>query len=165
MNLLQVSRMSSTRDSKQSIGKFFSIIHWQTRLYMEEKLRPYGLGGGKLHILIMLYHKDGLSQQEISRSLRIDKATVSREIRKLEKQGYVIRKKDLKDKRIYRVHLTEKARKIKSTVKKEARRWQRILLKDFTEKEKKSIMQMLEKIAQNAILAHRKGNYNGCKDN
>jgi len=149
----------------QSIGKFFSIIHWQTRLYIEEKLKPYGLGGEKLHILIILYHREGLSQQEISKKLHIDKATASREIRKLERQGYIIREKDPKDERIYRVYLAKKAEKIKSIVKKEAHEWQRILLKGFTKEERKFIMKLLEKIAQNAISANKENNCDGYKSN
>ena len=149
----------------QSIGRLFSIIHWQTRIYIEEKLKPYEIKGGKIPILIILYHKDALSQQEISKKLRIDKATASREIRELEKQGYIIRKKDPKDKRIYRVYLTEKAKNIKSIVKKEARKWQSTLLKGFTKEERRSIMKILEKIAQNAISANRENNINGRKSN
>jgi len=147
--------MSKMPNHKCSIGKLFSIIHWQTRLYIEEKLKPYGLGGEKLHILIILYHRDGLSQQEISKKLHIDKATASREIRKLERQGYIVRKKDPKDERIYRVYLTKKARKIKSIVKKEAHEWQSILLKHFTKEEQKFIIKAMEKIAQNVISANK----------
>jgi len=88
-----------------------------------------------------------------------------REIRKLERQGYIIREKDPKDERIYRVYLAKKAEKIKSIVKKEAHEWQRILLKGFTKEERKFIMKLLEKIAQNAISANKENNCDGYKSN
>jgi len=135
---------------EQSLGKLISIIHWQSRIYVENKLKPYNLGWGEFHVLRKLYEKKEMKQNEITDCLRITKATTSKVIRKLEKDGYIIRKKDRKDARTYLIKPTRKAMKLKSRLKKISTEWNSILLAGFTESEKENIKHALSKMAENA---------------
>lgn len=51
----------------------------------------------------MIYLK--IKQEELSSYLSIDGANTTRAIKKLEKEGYVIRKQDEKDRRVKRIYL------------------------------------------------------------
>ncbi|RLF46263.1 MAG: hypothetical protein DRN17_00850 [Thermoplasmata archaeon] len=134
----------------QSLGKLISIIHWQSRIYVENKLKPYNLGWGEFHVLRKLYEKKEMKQNEITDCLRITKATTSKVIRKLEKDGYIIRKKDRKDARTYLIKPTRKAMKLKSRLERISTEWNSILLAGFTESEKENIKHALSKMAENA---------------
>ncbi|MHC1605537.1 MAG: MarR family winged helix-turn-helix transcriptional regulator [Candidatus Methanofastidiosia archaeon] len=141
---------------EETAGRIFSIIHWQARIYFNKKLKSCGLSWGELHMLLMLYKRgDSMTQSEITKRLRVDKATTSRIIRKLEEDGYVVRKKDEKDSRIYRTYPTEKMKNIEQEVKKVKGEWEEILFKNFTKEERNFIIGALKKMAQNAREANK----------
>lgn len=64
-------------------------------------------------ILNRLWEEDGLNQNEISKRTIKDKTTVTRFIQGLEKEGWVHRKPDEKDRRNNHVLLTAKGRNLK----------------------------------------------------
>ncbi|MEA1993319.1 MAG: MarR family transcriptional regulator [Euryarchaeota archaeon] len=138
------------------ILKLFSIIHWQTRIFIEKKLGPYDLSWGELHILIRLYKwGDGVTQKRLSQDLRISKATTSKMVRKLEEEGYIMRKKGTRDARCYRVYLTEKEKKLSPILKEIREEGEGILFEGFTEKEKESLIKDLNKIIENITEANK----------
>jgi len=113
--------------------------------------KPYNIGSGQYPVLLVLSSKDGSSQQEISNILNVDKATGGRAIKKLVDAGYVERKQDPEDRRVYNVFLTEKGREIVSTIRKILSHWIGVLSSNFTREEEELVMQLLEKMYQNAL--------------
>jgi len=140
-----------------SLGKLISRLYWHTQSYFEEKLSKYGLGSGEIPILLTLYHEGDLNQKILTEKLFIDKATVSREIRRLAERGYVKRMREEKDRRNYLVSLTEKGRDIVPKIRKISMKWREILLKNFSEEEKKFIIYAMEKMIENAYAEITKG--------
>lgn len=100
---------------------------------------------------MMLYRNDGVNQETIAKTLNIDKATSARAIKKLEEEGYVRRERNDYDKRNYLVFLTDKAEKLKPTIKTILQTWTNHLLKGITQEEKEQIYSILEKIAKNSM--------------
>lgn len=60
-------------------------------------------------LLVMLWDRDGLTQQDLADGLILEKSSVSRALNGLERQGWVWRARDPDDARLRRVMLTEKA--------------------------------------------------------
>jgi DNA-binding MarR family transcriptional regulator len=137
-------------EQKQSVGRHISCIYRNFHIYLHDQLAQYNLGSGQFHFLMMLYNKDGVNQETLAEMLNIDKATSARAIKKLEEQGYVIRKRDENDRRNYNIYLTDKAKKLKPKVKSILLRWTKQILQDLTEEEKEHLFTILEKISQNA---------------
>ena len=96
--------------------------------------------------MLELYFLDGISQEELSSYLNIDEANTTRAIRKLEKEGYVVRKRDEKDKRIKRIYLTEKALEIKPKVLDLMNQWEDKMLKGLTSVEREVFIDLLKKV-------------------
>jgi len=117
---------------------------------MSEQLNQYNIGSGQFHVLMLLYRKDGVNQETVATTLNIDKATSARAIKKLEEEGYVLRIRDEHDKRNYIIFLTEKAEKLKPTIKTILKTWTDHLLQDISPNEKDLIYTILEKIANNS---------------
>ncbi|MCY6485020.1 MarR family transcriptional regulator [Clostridium aestuarii] len=138
--------------SNKSIGKNISILHRFSQAYIVRKLREYNIGSGQYPFLITLLKNDGISQEEVSHMLHIDKGTTARAIKKLEEQGYVYRIVDEEDKRVYKVYVTEKAQDVKKSLFKALEAWRDVLMKNFNEDEKKKTVQILEKMTENVIL-------------
>lgn len=140
----------------KSVGRFISCVYRDFHKYMHIQLQEFNLGSGQFHFLMMLYRKDGVNQETLAEKLNIDKATCARAIKKLEQQGFVNRKRDDKDRRSYKVHLTEKAKKLKPKIKSILHNWTDILLKDISKEEEKQLYILLEKITENATEHHER---------
>lgn len=139
----------SLQSNHHSIGKWISIIYRYAQNFIIRELEPYNIGGGQFMFLVALYRQDGIHQEALSKNLNIDKGTTARAIKKLEKEGYVIRKEDPEDRRAYKVSLTKKALEIKPEIYKALKNWTEILSKDFTKDEKEMVTGLLKRMADN----------------
>ncbi|WP_248926963.1 MarR family winged helix-turn-helix transcriptional regulator [Paenibacillus hamazuiensis] len=137
-------------DSKHTIPRWVSLIYRYGQMYIGERLKHYGIGKGQYIFLNALYREDGLSQEELSRYLKIDKGTTAKALKKLEQQGYVTRKVSDRDKRSYQLFLTEKALGIKEEVRGVLTDWRNMLSYGFSEEEKQLVLSLLERMGDNA---------------
>ncbi|MTW19249.1 MarR family transcriptional regulator [Rhodoplanes serenus] len=80
------------------------------RKVIDRRLQPFGLTRAQWAVLAMLARRDGLSQSELADALEIEKSTVGRLIDHVEASGLVERRPMASDRRLWRVHLTERAR-------------------------------------------------------
>lgn len=133
------------------IGKYISILYRHAQAYIAHQLKPYDLGSGQYTYLLMLYQKDGVSQEELSKQLMIDKGTTARAIEKLEKLGYVIRKTNPADRRSNIVFLTDKGKSIRTDLCKTICEWNDILLADLDNDEKTKIDDVLGKMVNSTM--------------
>ena len=136
---------------KESIGRWISLIYRQGQIHIGKELQVYNIGSGQFPFLTVLYDEDGLSQEEISRILNVDKATAGRDIKRLAEEGYVERKRNPEDRRAYKIFLTEKGKKVKPVIIRVLSSWTSILSSDFTEEEKDLIIELLKRMYQNAL--------------
>ncbi len=118
------------------ISRWFSVFHRLYLSFVYEGLKEYNIGSGQIMFLLELYYCDGISQEELSSYLSIDGANTTRAIKKLEEEGYVIRKQDEKDRRVKRIYLTDKAMDIKPKVLGLINEWENTLLENLTRVEK-----------------------------
>jgi DNA-binding MarR family transcriptional regulator len=139
--------------SKQikSVGKWVSIIDRYGQMYMERKYQKYGIGHGQAKFLLLLYEKDGVSQDTLAYQLRMDKATTARAIQKLECVGFVRRQPSKEDRRMNLVYLTEEAIKIEQEIKAIRSTWTDVITKGFSGEEKEQLLDMLKRVADNAV--------------
>ena len=119
-------------------------------IHIGNELKPYNIGSGQFNFLMALYYKDGINQETLAQSLKLDKATTARAITKLIKEGYVTRQKNDLDLRAYKIFLTKKAKKMEPIIKKILSRWTKTLLSGFTEDERKLLLDFLKRTVQNA---------------
>ena len=138
----------SGREPK-SLGRFISCIYRYTQMYLGKELENYRIGSGQFSFLMTLYRKDGITQEDLAHLLHVDKATSARAVKTLEKEGYLIRKEDARDRRKYRIFVTEKGRTIESMMKSISSEWTARLLSGFSENEKDLMTLFLEKMVKN----------------
>jgi DNA-binding MarR family transcriptional regulator len=129
----------------EKIDAKIACIFWHNHLYIEEALEEYNLKGPMFAFLLTLSHKEGCSQESLARHFQLSKATVTRAITSLEKEGYIYREKDKEDRRIYRVFISEKGRSLIPVVNGALREWNRITLSEFSDDEKQTFMKFLDK--------------------
>ncbi len=112
-----------------------------------------GFGPGQFFLLSELYIEEGLSQDELSQRVGVDKSNTSRALVKLEKFGLIQRKNDPKNHKVKKVYLRSKAHRVRKEFKEIQQQWNAELLKGFTKKEKAALIASLIKIANNAEAA------------
>ena len=116
---------------------------------MEKELYPLGLKHPEMRLLIMIYHADGCSQEELVSRLEVDRSNVGRSLKKLEGMNYIIRTRDENDGRAFRVFLAERG----WTVREELSRIRNNLRKTFTRgmstRELSDLATLLEKVDKN----------------
>ncbi|MDI3487246.1 MAG: hypothetical protein PWQ50_2466 [Methanolobus sp.] len=132
---------------KQSerIGAKIACIFSHNHHYIENALESYKLKGPMFAFLLTLSHKDGCSQESLARYLKFSKATATRVITTLEKEGYVYREKDENDRRIYRVFISDKGRGVVPAINTALQEWNDILLSDLSDDEEQIFRKLLDK--------------------
>lgn len=136
-----------------SLGRWISLLHRYSHIYIGRQLEGHEVSKGQYVFLNALYKKDGISQEELSEYLKIDKGTTAKMLKELEEFGYVVRQTSESDKRSKKVFLTEKAIEIKPVIRKALESWTNSLWDGFTDEEKALTLKMIERIANNAIKA------------
>ncbi len=89
------------------------MARYLTKIFHNEGV---SLNGDQWPILLHLWFKDGMNQQEIADTIFRDKATVARNIHVLEKENLVVRVADESDKRNNKIYLTHKGKELESKV-------------------------------------------------
>ena len=148
-----------TDDAAPSIGKLFSILHWQTRIYVEHQLSSVNLTWGEFHILMRLCHTRQMSQRDVTEQLHVSKATTSKMMQKLEMDGYINREPDENDRRTYSIHITDKARRLNATLKAISNTWNDILLDQLTRQEQDIVIDGLNTMIQQALQANEENHH------
>lgn len=75
----------------------------------------FGITVEQFAILGVLWYREGISQQEIAKSVRRDKTTVTRVINTMIRNGLLFRKVDEQDKRIKRIFLTSRGKALQDS--------------------------------------------------
>ncbi|KJS21570.1 MAG: hypothetical protein VR72_10080 [Clostridiaceae bacterium BRH_c20a] len=133
----------------KAIGPWLSVLYRTGQSYLDKELKAYNLGSGQGMFLAVLLHQDGISQENLSALLQIDKGTTARAIKKLEKEGYIIRRADPNDRRANIIRVTEKSLTIKPVLKRVVENWTDMLTKDFSKEEKEQVVRLLKRMAVN----------------
>ena len=117
-----------------------------------------GISGCQTSYIMQVVWRPGLSQEDLSKLLLVNKSTVTRHVSQLEKSGFIIRELDPEDKRKKRLYPSEKAKKIYEEIIDYLDDWNNLLLQDFTEEEAEMITQALQKISMIASESIRNKN-------
>lgn len=131
------------------IGKYISQLHRKGSVFINKEVSEYGIGSGQFMFLLELYINDGKNQEEIAETLKIDKGTTARALKKLEEQGFVTRIKDENDKRSNKIYLNDKAKDVRDGVLDVLNDWNKEITKSLTEEEEEMLKSLLEKVCKN----------------
>jgi MarR family transcriptional regulator, organic hydroperoxide resistance regulator len=85
----------------------YAAAHAFTGAY-KPLLDPLGLTYPQYLVLLVLWEEEGLSVKEIGQQLHLDSGTLTPVLKRLEKAGFVRRRRDAQDERQVRVELTDK---------------------------------------------------------
>lgn len=97
------------KDHFSNLGRCITILDRLMKMYYDHSLSDFDIGWGQQFYIEYLYDHPGASAQEMVECIRVDKATLTKVIKKLTQIGYVEIVRSEKDKRIKHLFLTQKA--------------------------------------------------------
>ena len=113
------------------------------------RFKELHLHKGQYMFLTRICEKPGINQIDLSNLLKVDKTTTTKVIQKLIKAGYINKKKDDIDKRMWRLYPKEKGLEIYEFVIQDENRNIEICFNNFTKEEKKIVYQLIERMREN----------------
>jgi DNA-binding MarR family transcriptional regulator len=153
------SSMVATGD-KARLTTWICLVSRLSTRFVGGEMSRMGFGPGQFFLLSELYAEEGLSQDELSRRVGVDKSNTSRALAKLEKYGLIRRQSDPDNHKVKKVFLEPKAHVVKKKFRRIQNQWNIELLNGLTEKEKAALFSSLRKVADNAEAAFYDENRN-----
>ena len=93
-----------------TLGQLLAHVSRLVGRRRQMKLASIGLHHAQGMILSLLWRNDGMSQLELARTLHIRPPTATNTLQRMERDGWITRRRDTADQRVVRVYLTDKAK-------------------------------------------------------
>ncbi|HEL8270510.1 TPA: MarR family transcriptional regulator, partial [Listeria monocytogenes] len=112
------------------------------------EFKELNLAKGQFIYLVRICENQGIIQEKLVDILKIDRTTASRAIKKLEKNGLIIKKQDKNNKKNKLLFPTEKGQQLYPLIIRENEYSNAVALKGFTEAEINMLADALKKVKE-----------------
>lgn len=100
-------------------------------------------------LLMHLAFDDGVTQLELAQATRLKPPTVSVALKRMESEGYIVRRTDDNDMRAVRVFLTEKGRLLDCANEQRLRETDAVMMEGFSPEESRMLRDLLIRVRNN----------------
>lgn len=135
------------------LGAIVSVIHRTHYIVLNNRMKEFGLTAGQLFTLVYLAHKQGDTQDAMATFFHIDKGTVARTTKKLEKKGFIRRITDPSDRRAVKIFLTDAGEAVVPEVIRIDSEWETAAFQGLSTRERAEARSLLIRIAENSHAA------------
>ncbi len=135
-------------DDEMPTAPFISIIYREHAKYINEIVKDDGLSFGLHPLLIKIYHKEGISQEELASAFHLNESTITRNLKKLEDKGFIER---IKDKRKKIIKVTSKGEKTALKIMDYDEKWDEKIKNIMTDEEYDNFLKAIRKISEELI--------------
>lgn len=132
------------------IAKWIGLTERCALLYRMKAFEDLGISASGHMYIFCLCNNNGISQEELVKRIYVNKSNVARNIKTLEESGFVTRKVDDSDKRVYKIYPTAKAYEVYPIIKDRLTILNEALIKGFSDSEVDTLFDMLKRVALNA---------------
>ncbi len=131
--------------------KSISILYRKSHIWLNNGCAQYDLTAAQAAIILIVCDFGVLTQDDITKRLRLDKSVIAKTVTKLEERGFMVRTTNAKDKRTYDIRPTEKAREVYPFVKEQIDLSFQRMTQNMTEKERAEFKRLLMMAAEATI--------------
>jgi DNA-binding MarR family transcriptional regulator len=133
---------------KYSLGYTIGKTNWYIKTLLSKLLKEEkcGITSEQWIVLKVIDEKPGASQTEIAEISHKDRASITRILNLLERSVYIERRKDDRDRRVYRIHLTTEGKKVLKAVIPVAQNTEEICTQSINKKQITEIIQLLDSV-------------------
>jgi DNA-binding MarR family transcriptional regulator len=119
--------------------------------YYERKLSAFGLTVPQFFVFNALWKRDGIEIGELGNYVYLDSSTLTGIIDRMERDGYVVRRPNPKDRRAVFLFLTDKARQMGPTIMEFADELDSKLRRSFPADDVKTFEDILKSLAEKEL--------------
>lgn len=131
--------------------KSISILYRKSHIWLNNGCAQYDLTAAQAAIILIVCDFGVLTQDDITKRLRLDKSVIAKTVTKLEERGFMVRTTNAKDKRTYDIRPTEKAWDVYPFVKEQIDLSFQRMTQNMTEKERAEFKRLLMMAAEATI--------------
>lgn len=113
------------------------------------EFKEYDLTRGQYLYLVRICESPGIIQEKVAEMIKVDRTTAARSIKKLEMNGFIVKKEDEHNKKIKKLFPTEKGEKVFPFIKRENDHSNTIALEGLSEEEIENLFDLLERVRRN----------------
>lgn len=92
------------------LTRMITLLARKNQRCIAEALKEYEITAAEQPFFVAIVQSDGITQEELTAIVSVDKAATARAVRSLEDKGYLIRRQNEKDKRQNLIYPTDKMR-------------------------------------------------------
>jgi DNA-binding MarR family transcriptional regulator len=130
------------------LGMLLRVAHARAGRAANEALRPLGLEGRHLGVLLVLDRRGALSQTQLGEELGADKSAMGRTVDDLERLGAAVRRADPADRRARQVSLTADGERLVAEAKQVATQTAAGIFRELSGPEQMALRDLLIKVAR-----------------
>lgn len=130
-----------------------STIVRYSHIFLNRSLSDHKISAAENYILMYLFQRDNITQDEIASYFAIDKGSISKSVHRLEENGYVLKEPNPDNRRENRIALTKLGRQRFSESRRLLDEWHKAVMKDISKDEFRQLNIILSKMAANAVMA------------
>lgn len=132
-----------------SFGYLMNDVTLLFRKHFDRRAVQFGLTRAQWRATKMLYHREGLRQNELAEMLEMEPIAVGRVIDRLQAAGFVERRHDPRDRRAWRLYVTAQAHEVVDDMERIARELRREATAGITYEEMKQALDVMTRIKEN----------------
>jgi len=137
---------SQPNPQKPTLGHLLAKVSRLVGGRMRMRLEEIGLHHAQGMILFHLWREDGLAQNVLAQALHITPPTATNTLQRMERNGWIRRRRDSVDQRVVRVFLTKRSRALRDEARCSFRELDRELTAVLSKNERKILMASLLKV-------------------
>ena len=135
----------------ENILRIITVLYRKSQSNLNTILKKHNLTTAELPFFMTLNTSDGITQDDLSSIVHIDKSATARTLDSLAEKNYIIRKKDPQDKRRKRVFLTDLARELLPIIQKELSSFNNLLIENVDKDSLDAVFKALKQMEKNAL--------------
>lgn len=146
----------------ENLSRNLLLVSRKAQTCVGEIAKKYNLSASGQPFFMAISRQNGLTQEELTTLVGVDKAMTTRAIQSLESKGFIVRKQGVKDKRQNLVYKTEKVDLVESRLRADLLEFNACFTKEIDEPELEFFMSILNRMNENLFqYMERGGNKDG----
>lgn len=137
-------------NGKELIGRSVSILQRYSQIFLDRELSHLNVGSTHFLFLIHINHAGGIHQDELADHFKIDRATVTRGIRRLEEEGYIHRIVDDTNRKAKKLYLMSKGKEIIPELIRAYNAWTDVITGSLSPSEIRTAIELVGRMAAGA---------------
>jgi MarR family transcriptional regulator for hemolysin len=150
-------------DLTRNFGFLLNDVARLLRTTYDRRVKSLGLTRSQWWVLTHLFRAQGVTQSELAEALEIEKPTLGRLLDRLETKGWVRREHDAKDRRAWRVYLTDSVEPAMKTMRSVAGELRRDAMAGLSAEDRERFVDLLIAVKSN-LQRQDNGGRNGARN-